>query len=573
MPRAELDHAVARAFDAESTVVVSVRDTDSPASVLVIEGGTPVLQAVSRRPGAQPNSEYQQFIQSYTQLIHAGRSLCGRSYLRVRVVQQHAHESYIASLPMTSLITADGASIQPHPSPALQRIWKRVELEWKACIKRGVQASVRVSFLQLQGSSFRDLLSTDWSSSQIKLRDHDTTKSPHIFGADEVTVSSESEMFDCFRCGARRLHSPTPGQVDFPDQQIPPPDLPAETGHDRKSCLATSPSSNNSQESHLIFSVHIHLQGPLTSMPAQHAAKPKTTKPSGNRRKARGPPKPVDEWIYRSVIRCVDVCVPDTPPQPCSPSACAPTDAQTQIPALNAVQSLQLRADSPALAASQSTQHQPASRPAPCSSEVLGSVRPSEPSVVARSPSLASATFIDSPSADIESACNAGQLHTPASSNAQLPEVDLGLNGSGIELNGSAADGKNTVADGDSPGWDSNRKRVRDDFEFTAPARVEGGAAVAQRPGQEPGPRSPHHEVGMLVGLQTSARRLRKSQSSRAPVVMSLVTGAAARAPSVQLRAADAVEERAASGGRSGVEALEGVMRARQQQKAMLPFR
>lgn len=77
----------------------------------------------------------------------------------------------------------------------------------------------------------------------------------------------------------------------------------------------------------------------------------------------------------------------------------------------------------------------------------------------------------------------------------------------------------------------------------------------------------------MLVGLQTSARRLRKSQSSRAPVVMSLVTGAAARAPSVQLRAADAVEERAASGGRSGVEALEGVMRARQQQKAMLPFR
>ena len=42
VPRADIDHAVARAFDAESAVVVSLRDAEGSLSALELPGTLPI---------------------------------------------------------------------------------------------------------------------------------------------------------------------------------------------------------------------------------------------------------------------------------------------------------------------------------------------------------------------------------------------------------------------------------------------------------------------------------------------------------------------------------------------------
>lgn len=480
---------------------------------------------------------------------------------------------------MTSQLVADSASGILSPSPALQRIWKRVELEWKACVKRGLQATVRISFLQLQGSSFRDLLSTGPPSAQIYLRDHDTTKSPHVSGADEVTVSSEEEMLECFQCGAKRLNTPVAGRSGQPEDLGSTSSRATDRAHVAESTLAASAAAKDTPESHFIFSFHVHLQGPLTAMPAQYVAHPKASKQSGSRRKARGPPKPVDEWIFRSVIRCVDVCIPAVPPHPCSPrspSCIAPPRAQEALAAaVTPVHSPKGHGPKhpPATLESmqpQATLGQTAESPPPPGAGVEpGSVCDADSSAEQVRAAPPSAATVDSPRTPVDLARRPEDLD----SHAETFTADEKQEPNGRDAaDGGEADSGSVAFDGDSPGVDSNRKRTRDHLALTAPARLDKESVGEQDPGQRARPR---HEVGTLVGLQTSARRLRQSLPSRSPVIMSLVTGAAARAPSLQLPAAAdaAAEEQGAAERQSGVEALEGVMRARQQQKAMLPFR
>lgn len=483
---------------------------------------------------------------------------------------------------MTFQLVADAASGSLSPSPALLRIWKRVELEWKACVKRGLQATVRVSFLQLQGSSFRDLLSTSPPSAQIKLRDHDTTKSPHVSGADEVTVSSEEEMLECFQCGTKRLKTRLEGRGGRPEDLDSTISWAIDRAHAAESALVSSAASNDTPDSHLIFSFHIHLQGPLTAMPAQYVANSKASKQSGSRRKVRGPPKPVDEWIFRSVIRCVDVCIPVVPPCPCSPRSsppiAPPRGSEVTAATLTPVHSPQDdgRNHAPATLRSMQRQavlEQTAESPPPPGAEVeTGTVcdgnYPAD-TLHAAPPSVAPP---DSPCTPADLARGPEDLDLAANAETAFIANDKHELNKEDAADGRQTDGGSAGRDGDSPGVDSNRKRSRDRFAFTAPARLDSEPVGEQHSEQRAWPR---HEVGTLVGLQTSARRLRQSLPSRSPVMMSLVTGAAARAPSVQLPAApDAASEvQATVEPQSGVEALEGVMRARQQQKAMLPFR
>eukprot|EP00892_Ulva_mutabilis_P008757 jgi/Ulvmu1/6253/UM028_0111.1 len=514
VPRAEVDHAVARAFDAESSVVVSVRDAGCAESVLADEGSIPG---------------------------------------------------------------------ELSPSPALRRIWKRMESESKACAKRGVQTTVRVSFLQLVGSSLHDLLSSSSSPPQLSLRDYDPSKSPHISGADEVTVTSEAEMLECFQHGAKRLAScnkePARPSHEEHSRPLPPGNSPHAANGGTPVCPPHQPCASPSPECHLIFSFHIHLQGPLAAMPSQqNSAKPKAAKSSGQRRKARGPPQQVDEWIFRSILRCVDICVPLTPPNGSTaeqPTDTAPpgTSSNGASAPLTSPSVLHLQGSHTlAREDTRSDTGTPSATAGPSRLQQQDGSPHAELSLVPAIMSpFAAAPQSASPLAPRPEWSKPASPTAPADGHRQAADSQDDLIDTATHSTQHASAHEKLGADGEASGPDSTRKRTREAFVFKAHAHAEGTTAAGQGAAQRP-----HHEVSTFVGLQTAARRLRTSPSTRSPVIMSLVTGAAARAPSLTLPALDgatAGEERSAAQPVSGVQALEGVLRARQEQKAMLPFR
>ena len=437
---------------------------------------------------------------------------------------------------------------------------------------------MRVSFLQLLGGSFRDLLSSSSTNSQLSLRDYDPSKSPHVSGVNEVTVTSEAEMMECFQHGAARMNPCSEDTARNSNDINGHMGSPAYSGRsdDSFTCMPGS----GSPESHLIFSFHIHLQGPITLMPSQHNSAKAKPKPSGQRRKAPGPPKAVEEWIFRSVLRCVDICVPLSRSDTSTPERSSLATVHTVHHANGARPE---RASLPASCASEL--HSPAvqaSQPDHANHEThRATMDSSSIDQVAGSPpeGLSPRSIVPSPPPQRgPSVRDSVATHLPQSRSCLHGEGDEQVAGHDGDQTGAVGDAltgftghEDASADAEALGSDNNRKRTREAFVFKALAGLQGAGDAAREPSHR---QRPHHDVSPLVGLQTSARRLRKSQSTRAPVIMSLATGAAARAPSLKLPAADvANDERAVVNQVSGAQALEAVVHARQEQKAMLPFR
>lgn len=239
----------------------------------------------------------------------------------------------------------------------------------RSCTESGLQATVRISFLELRGRVFRDLLRSSPDSSHASIRDSDTSKQPHISGVEETSVSSVSDMLECLNFGLSNLHSPDGSASVSPvakngaqnqdeGQQIAPEDAALLLGAGDAAQAARKPQERQ-PGSHLVFTIHIMLQGPrhallpapatptVPSQPPQPPPPPPRSRPASATRKPsasdlqsaaatdpNAPSPPAEQWLLRSTIRIVDLHIPQDPHEAAAEAAAA--GATTEMPPASA---------------------------------------------------------------------------------------------------------------------------------------------------------------------------------------------------------------------------------------------
>lgn len=264
------------------------------------------------------------------------------------------------------------------PGDGVVDMMQQVAAMLQSCSDRGLNATVRVSMLELRGRKTSDLLSSSLNSPNISIRDSDTSKHPYISGAEEISVASSAEMLDCLNLGLSRLSAP---RVQGSPSATATNSAAAEAGS--SGSLARADSREHSQhstpcrhpDSHLIFTFSVLLQGARSAMPAPcnsqgkppqppPAPKPafstQPVPPLGTATSRVEPPASIsspaqEEYMARATIRIVDLNMPpSTSVESVSPSGdhhippsnepgCEDATATTQpqsIPAASPVQRL-----------------------------------------------------------------------------------------------------------------------------------------------------------------------------------------------------------------------------------------
>lgn len=191
----------------------------------------------------------------------------------------------------------------------------------KSCLERDVNATVRVSLLELRGRKFSDLLSQDPQPKPVSIRDSDTNKHPSISGAEEMPVFSSSEVLDCLEMGLARLSGGESAADEA--EHCHSCEVPDSTEEGQPTRFHRHP------DSHLIFTISILLQGKRSSMPSTASVPgkppppppaPKTSFAGVSTPRSIPTPRrevhthtstqPQEECLARATIRIVDLNMP-----------------------------------------------------------------------------------------------------------------------------------------------------------------------------------------------------------------------------------------------------------------------